>query len=322
MTTTDPGRMLVAAVEAEATALQRIADALVSLIRHLFGAMDNPYDRAQVATFVRTSGQAVLSARRQTAGISDAYVRYVLDVLALPPTRSPEPIADLPRGIPLGTEWVRPVKEYRRARLTGLDELEAADRAARRAETMARMDLATAARDARANRLAVAEDVIGWRRIIHPEESRGGTCGLCIAAADRLYSTDVLPALHDRCHCTVAPVTRAHDPGLNLNRDSLNRLYSVAGGTGRQELAKVRMGVRMHGELGPVLVDDRDHFRGPGQVAKDAGQLAEAVATELGVMRDYLASLERRATAGEDVSGPLQWQRDRIAAMEQLASAA
>lgn len=315
-------RQVLAAVEAEASALEQIITAFVSLIRHLFARMDNPGDHAQVDAFVRAAGLADQSARRQAAGVADAYLRFVLQALEVPQTGAPEPIPDLPRGIPLEQEWVRPVKEFRRARLLGLDELEAAQRAEDRAASIAEMDARVAARDARARRLAAAPDLIGWRRIIHPEESRGGTCGLCIAAADRIYHTDDLQALHSRCKCTVLPVTKALDPGIGLNRDSLNALYRQAGGTGRQELAKVRMGVRQHGELGPVLVDDRDHFRGPRQVSRDTAVLARAADAELKVMRDYLTSLERRSAAGEDVSGPLQWQRDRIAEFERLASAA
>ena len=38
-------------------------------------------------------------------------------------------------------------------------------------------------------------DIRAYRRVIHPELSKGGTCGLCIAASDRIYFVDDLLAL-------------------------------------------------------------------------------------------------------------------------------
>ena len=57
---------------------------------------------------------------------------------------------------PLTEEWVRPVKEYRRLRLEGLDDLQARLRAKDRAGRMAWADVANASRDTAAHRLAVS----------------------------------------------------------------------------------------------------------------------------------------------------------------------
>lgn len=106
--------------------------------------------------------------------------------------------------------------------------------------------------------LGVAEAqglVTGYRRIIHPELARGGeTCGLCVAASDRVYKVSELLPVHDGCNCTVAPMTRELDPGLNLNQLDLKRLYRAAGSTGAADLSRVRYKVVDHGELGPQLV--------------------------------------------------------------------
>lgn len=44
-----------------------------------------------------------------------------------------------------------------------------------------------------------------YMRVPHPAASKSGTCGLCIAASTRTYSTSNLSPLHDHCHCTVVP---------------------------------------------------------------------------------------------------------------------
>jgi hypothetical protein len=108
----------------------------------------------------------------------------------------------------------------------------------------------------RAQTTAVYEQsrhVTGYRRVIHPEQSRGGSCGLCIGASDRLYGKHEPRPIHDRCHCTTLPVIEGADPGSTLNAADLRRLYREAGGTGRDKLKSTRYKVVEHGELGPVL---------------------------------------------------------------------
>lgn len=51
--------------------------------------------------------------------------------------------------------------------------------------------------------------IIGFRRIIHPEFSTGGVCGLCVAASDRIYHRETLRPIHLRC---VVPGTLVSGP--------------------------------------------------------------------------------------------------------------
>lgn len=95
--------------------------------------------------------------------------------------------------------------------------------------------------------------VLSYRRVLHPELSKSGSCGLCIAAADRWYSTASLMPLHAHCKCGVAPAGADYDPGFQLNADDLRKLYDAAGGTKASELANVRIKTITHGELGPIL---------------------------------------------------------------------
>jgi hypothetical protein len=99
-----------------------------------------------------------------------------------------------------------------------------------------------------------ATKVIGYRRVIHPELSRTGVCGMCIAASDRIYHVGQLLPIHAHCKCTIAAVTTDFDPADDLNAVDLNALYKAAGGTSVAHLKRTRYQVDEHGELGPVLV--------------------------------------------------------------------
>lgn len=96
--------------------------------------------------------------------------------------------------------------------------------------------------------------ILGYRRVLHPELADSGqSCGLCVAAATRLYRTDELLPIHRGCHCETLPVTRFNDPGLDLNQDDLARLYEAAGSTSAADLSSIRLQTFVSGELGPVL---------------------------------------------------------------------
>lgn len=109
--------------------------------------------------------------------------------------------------------------------------------------------------------------IVGIRRVIHPELSRSGVCGLCAAASDRLYTVRELLPIHKRCKCTTAPVTEDFDPADALNAIDLSKLYNDAGGTSRAHLKRTRYQIDQHGELGPTLVPQRK-YKARG---KDAG---------------------------------------------------
>lgn len=102
------------------------------------------------------------------------------------------------------------------------------------------------------------EQIIGWRRVIRPELSKHGVCGLCVVAATQWYTRKNLKAMHNLCKCETLPVTKSADPGLRWNaedlRNNLDEIYGAAGGsTYGKKLKRVRVSVREHGELGPVL---------------------------------------------------------------------
>lgn len=116
--------------------------------------------------------------------------------------------------------------------------------------------------------------ILRYRRVIHPELSQTGSCGLCVVASDRLYSVADLLPLHSNCKCGVMPVTEDSDPGSGLSQSDLNRVYRKAWDalsdkrrkeledagftytTFGSDLMQVSVRTTVNKELGPVLERD------------------------------------------------------------------
>lgn len=268
----DP-RRITALVDRQGQARATLTGNLVAFLLRLWRSLeqDQRYSEAETRRVAAQMAAAVGQARRATASATDAYLRAVFaeydrEIRGLTVT-----VPDDARGIPGVEEYLRPVKEYRRARLMGLDDLAALDRAATRLEVMADMDLSLAARDASAQ--VMQWTGTAWRRVVRPELSAGGSCGLCVAVSTRLFKSAELQPLHERCKCLVLPVVvsggETFDPGLDLNAADLGQLYRDAGSTSREDLKRTRYRIESHGELGPVLRAGGDNFRGPREVAAD-----------------------------------------------------
>lgn len=261
-------------VAADALAQDRIETQAAAQVVAQFQAIDDWADHDAITAASRRAGETTRSAAQLGAASADAYMtRTLTDVLGgTPRTAGALRIADPVR---LGVNsWataygrVADTVRFEMSRGKSLDDAVAVG--LKRAEAMVSTDLALARRQQWQRSLLANPQVIGWRRVIHPELSRTGTCGLCIAAADRTYTKDVLAPLHARCKCTVAPVTRAHDPGGTLNDRDLAAVYESAASYKGKDLKKVRFRVVDHGELGPTLVDVDHRWRGPAQVAAAA----------------------------------------------------
>lgn len=200
----------------------------------------------------------------------------------------------------------RAVVTYRYERSTGADHEAANAAAERRVRVMVNTNVMLAQRLAEQQTLVrVAErvrtvdldvEIIGYRRVFHPELSQTGSCGLCIAASDRIYKLAELKPIHDECKCTVAPVIRrtgpdgdevVDDPGQRITSDDLDQLYTDAGTTsGRTKgnnLKRTRYVIEEHAELGPVLT----------RVSPDPVRTAKPAAEK---RRDGTATPRRRTT--------------------------
>ncbi|MBQ9917364.1 MAG: hypothetical protein IJO71_09210 [Microbacterium sp.] len=215
----------------------------------------------------------------QIRAASRAYMVTRLTQLDVAPRSLPEVVDTYERGgTDLLTVYQRPARERnfveRRELADGASPAEAEEKAQRAFENRLRrvveQDVQATARDETNRVLSAAPKVIGYRRIIHPELSKTGTCGLCVVAANRLYSVAELMELHGGCKCTVDAVTDTSDPGLALNREDLDAIYKAAGdSTYADQLKRIRIASYEHGELGPILVRAGDKFRTLEDVQRD-----------------------------------------------------
>jgi hypothetical protein len=156
----------------------------------------------------------------------------------------------------------RPARTYRYQRTQGATVTEANTAAEERLARIVDDNLMLAQRIAEHEALAQAADlddkVLGYRRIVHPELAKGGSCGMCLVAANRRYNIGDLKPLHSGCHCTVAAITADFDPKM-VNDEDLSRLYGDAQSNYRRALVRTRYQVDEHGELGAVLVPKTAH---------------------------------------------------------------
>lgn len=324
---------VVALLQAYTTARGDLTERLLAQLGRLVGGMRGKwYDKDALTVFHAQAAQLVSSGQKTTGNLTFSYLRRTLQVMDAPTRADAFVLLDEDlRAAEPEVEWERPAKEYRRLRVTGLDEVAAQTAAEQRAMNQAVMDLRLADRSAARTTLVDVKNVTGFRRIIRPELSKTGTCGLCLVAADRVYSRSDLLPLHGGCNCTVMPVTQAQDPGLNLNKEDLRAIYDAAGSTERASLRRIRTTVNEHGELGPILTRKGEHFRDASEVKHDLRpaekrradptfDAAERARGELRALEQSLAGLEERAAAGEDVAAPLAYQRSRVEQLRRVAA--
>lgn len=317
--TRDPLVAQAASAALGAAAITAGTGAATTALLQVLWRQINPYDKGEVAGFAAQAGHIIVSSQRTVANAHAAAQQLQLQAVGInqpvtvtipdnvrgatvtlggsqPKVHQEEATVDYGDGqqtIPKtdaepGKVFERPAETYRYERSIGADHESANDKAEQRIAKTVDNNLLLSARLASQQALVrVAEKderIIGYRRVIHPEASKGGVCGLCIAAADRVYHVEELMPIHDRCECTVMPVTTAHDPGFTLNQDDLDRLYSHAEETAPEEvlyntaraggdvigtrkalstsgkaLKKTRYQIVHHKELGPVLTRMKGH---------------------------------------------------------------
>jgi hypothetical protein len=193
----------------------------------------------------------------------------------------------------------------------------AQEKAAVRIGTVAETDVTLAVR-AQYQKNMSAQGATGWRRILHPELSQTGPCGLCVVAADRIYKSEDLLPLHSRCVCEVLPVYLGADPGLTLNGDDLAALYAAAGGNTREDLRRVSVVLTEHGELGPILVHGNVHYRSPEEVARNyASSRRVRELAILAGLEERFDLTQLRISRGDPLEKTLRSQTARIKQLRQ-----
>lgn len=284
-------------------------------------AFDGWYRDRLVTEVAQQAADISRVAQDTVAGMAEQYVASVLATLRQEQTVSIERTERQPvrNGLDLDLVYERPAEVYREKVALGADPAEAERMAAQRRDGLVHTDLLLVERETQQRQMN-AHRVERFRRIIRPELSQSGTCGLCIAASDQIYRVgDLMPLHAPSCKCKTMPIVGDDDPGRSLNDEDLKRLYADAGSTKAEDLRRTRYKVNEHGEFGPVLTRAGDRHRGPGDV-KPLEQDPERAAAMLTKVLPVLDSLEQRAAAGENVAEPLAYQRQLVARLQRIAA--
>lgn len=340
---------------------ERVAAWARSLIRDAWATV-NPYDQRQVDAFAKASTEKLAVGQAAVGRAAAGAIKAQLTALGIAADVSPTPLIDVrapavtvQRGKvtlqhgssvidyadgstvtvtakDMTTEEVmkRPAAGFRWAIASGQD---AQSLSLSRIDQIIEDQLLLSQRFAETQAIAQAVDsgrraprgesrVTGYRRVIHPELSRGGTCGLCIAAADQIYKASQLRPIHANCKCTVAVITEDHDPGDELNKTDLAKLYEEAGGTSAAHLKRTRYKNDDHGELGAVLVPAKPYkprSKGAKKLAGNTGvrrkdeSPAEIARRHLPILESNLAALRARGLPEDD--SKVEFHKTRIATM-------
>lgn len=303
-------------VDQYAAASQQLKDQAAAAVQSTWLSFEGWYDAALVGAMAAQAADLSSTAQQLAIGLSEQYVSSVTTVLAGTTAVGPVSIDPVRNGVDPVLVHMRVANEYRKAFATGSTTEESMRRAFQRGEGLVRTDISLVEREAQ-DRALQSLGVTTYRRVIHPELSESGSCGLCVVAADRKYRTGELMPIHPpECKCTVMPVVGDKDPGLDLNTADLKRIYEVAGSTYAKDLLNTRVTVNEHGELGSVLSRKGDSFRGPRKVA-----LEDDPARAARMLDNTLPTLARLEAAGGP-SDALTYQRDLVARLRSITSAA
>lgn len=269
---------VLALVDAHSAQSAAIQERVESIALPTVEEFEQWYSREAITAMTATIVAAVEAGQRQSAALTDAYIARVLSEMLeedIPPLGSLVDPAQLRQGITHQGVYGRLADQHRYQTALRVAAPVVAAAVLRRATTIIRTDLQLA-RTHQARRALGGEGpgaggrrfggrgrIEGYRRVIRPELSNNGVCGICLAASDRVYSVGDLLPIHHGCVCDVLPIVNGNDPGRDLNDAELDRLYDDAGTTARAGLIKQRYEITEHGEIGPLIVDPKHHHRGP-----------------------------------------------------------
>ncbi|WP_213816235.1 hypothetical protein [Glaciihabitans sp. dw_435] len=279
---------------------------LLKLLLGLWDGFDRWDDPETILGMAARSATLVDSSTMSSRLLTRSFQTAVLRELGAAKQALPAVLNSYPRANVTATEvYSRPATQFVFARRSGLTFDESMDAFTKRMTEVATQDVKLADRE-ESLRIFQADPLVNrWRRVIHPELSKSGTCGLCVVAAQRVYTTDDLMQMHGpSCNCTTMGIVAGDDPGYRLNDADLKKIYATAGSTAAADLQNVRISIEEHGELGPVLIKQGNHFK----TAKEAGRPEYVAPTPATIRAGYERERAKVAASLTDAD-------DRYAAM-------
>jgi len=321
---------LIKLIERQAALVTGLSVQTVQMLLQLWSPFREWTDHDVVLAMAARSATTVEAGQRAARMRQRAYMKFVYKELKIDYPQSqglnvtiPGGVDIYPRGVNPLEVYQRPAEQYRYHASQGATDQVALGEALQRVTVLADTDLTLARREAMRDVYEATPTILGWRRIIHPELSKQGfSCGLCVVAADRVYSRGDLMPIHDECNCDTLPITEDNDPGRELNDDDLETIYDQAGGNSAGDLLKTKVYFLNHGELGPVISGgSRQGSKQRARAKADQLDPEESFQRQIDMLKKSSAKLLARQSRGEDVRLSINWQRDRIATLERQLAA-
>jgi len=230
------------AAQAHIAAQTRLQDSIAVALTRVWENLGG-YDEEDVAPWLAIAVPLVIAAQRAAVTLTDAFVASVV---------GRRPIGVDANHLIAGLRGdITPETVYRRPFVTAWTDLSngtawetAVDHGLTRATSSAQTDVQMAMRQTLAHIAERDRTILGYRRVPDP-----GACSFCRLVAGQRYTRGDLMPIHSRCKCGVDVITRD-------NRHEFS-------GNPKNDLATepdVKVAVRTHGELGPVLGDARHAF--------------------------------------------------------------
>lgn len=308
-------------VDQSAAAAAQVTSAATATTGSAWGTFTSWYSTTAVTAQATEMAEISASGQDAIVGMFSQYVAELVAMLngsrvSVPDVRA-RPVRN---GVSLLKVHARPANLFKETFALLGDEYEAQRRAMQRAADLMAADMMLAARQAQIDAME-ALGVTNYRRVLRPELSDDGPCGLCVVAADKIYTIKELLPLHDRCKCETMPLAGGVDLARRLNKDDLERIYAAAGdSTNSRDLKRVRVTINEHGELGPVLSTRGHRFRGPEDL--DRKKSRDEVSKRLAKLHQVLDEFKRREADGENLTDPVEHQEHLIESAEADLAAA
>lgn len=251
----------------------QILNALVTLWRGLDGYRDADADR-----FAPLAASYVLAGQRQTANLVAAYMAQQRSLTLGVPNRPVRIALQRVTGAAV-RNGADPVQVYRRPfaelwRLLGnqVPFTPALQQAEQRLVKTVESDLELAKTHSSQVVVEQDRDAVGYRRVLVGEEN----CGMCVIASTRIYDKHELMPIHPGCDCGVDAVYDAEkfdgDAKLQLasTHAAVANTFGQSAADGRRIDYRKLILTEQHGELGPVLVVAKHHFRSETDLRRKA----------------------------------------------------
>jgi hypothetical protein len=194
------------------------------------------YDERDIDPFVNTVAPIVLAGQSQSVALTEAYLARMLRRQPLG-VALPELVgASVRAGTPPNEVYKRPFINVWTALGKGVPWEDAVNAGRARAEASAQADVALSSR-ATFQAVQEADDgIYGYERV-----ADGGACSFCRAVNGAYVKSADASPLHNRCGCSLEPLTRPHPRATYLP-------------SGRS-VVEDNFAIHQHGELGAYIGD-------------------------------------------------------------------